>query len=157
MRTGCVNDVTQQFSQQLSDDLAAAINGLSILRQHFGRETISAAIGEVSERLVARMVDGQRTPRGSFGHDLRLPDGQLIEVKARLADRYGDGVQFNFGRHTVSTTAAYCLAWRDDEVGTVRLDAAYRVDTVDLLEHWGCNQPKYCARTTLGKLRAALV
>ena len=85
-----------------------------------------------------------------------LSDGERVEVKARVVDRYGDAAQFNFGRHTAVTSRAFCLAWSDDQAGVVRLEQALMVRTEDLLARWGCTQPRYCARTTLGTLRTAL-
>lgn len=151
-----VRDVTEDVRLHLSSELAVAMDALTTLNRHFGRETQSAALGEISESLIAQYIGAERRARNTKGHDL-FKDTQLIEVKSRLIDRYEDDAQFNFGRYTAQAHVAYCVAWRIDETRRPMLVHVLEVHVPFLIETWSKpNQPKYCARTTLRKLKAAL-
>jgi hypothetical protein len=135
--------------------LKKAIDALTILNRHFGRETQSAALGEVSESLIAAYVGAERRERNSKGHDL-YKDGHLIEVKSRLIDNWQDDNQFNFSKHTARARTAYCVAWRIDESNRPVLQHVFEVGVPFLVERWATpKQPTYCARTTLRRLKAA--
>src|SRR5215207_7475223 len=109
-----VRDVTSEVQSCLSTELKAAIDALTVLNKlFFRRETQSAALGEVSESLIAIYVGAERTKRNTKGYDLQK-NGHLIEVKSRLIDSYNDKCQFNFRKHTAQAQTAYCLAWRID-------------------------------------------
>lgn len=150
-----VSNVTSKFRTRLSSELSGTIDALVTLAKHFGRETQSAALGEVSERLVAEYTGARRQPKGTKGHDLIKGD-QLIEVKSRLIDHWGDDLQFNFGQHTVKAHIAYCLAWRIDEVRRPVLEYVFEVGVPVLVGNWGTPMQKgYSARTTLRSLKKA--
>jgi hypothetical protein len=119
----------------------------------FSRETRSAALGETSEHLVARITNGKREDCGNRGFDLRDGNGRKIEVKSRLRGEWGDGLMFDFHQHTRQAYFAYCIAW-DDQKNEPLVFEAYRMPVSFLLERWP-SQHRYCARTTLGKMRAA--
>ena len=151
-----VRDVTNDVQACLSRALAEAIDALTVLNKHFGRETQSAALGEISESLIAIYANAKRTKRNTRGHDLHM-DGRLIEVKARLIDGYEDTCQFNFRKYSAQAHTAYCLAWRIDQSNRPLLSHVFEVGVPFLVETWATpNQPIYCARTTLGKLKLAL-
>jgi hypothetical protein len=151
-----VRDVTADVQAHLSTELGEAIDALTTLNRHFGRETQSAALGEISESLIAHYTGAERRERNTKGHDL-FKDAQLIEVKSRLIDRYEDDAQFNFRKYTAQAHIAYCVAWRIDEARRPVLVHVLEVGVPFLIETWSKpNQPKYCARTTLGKLKAVL-
>jgi hypothetical protein len=151
-----VRDVTADVQAHLSIELGAAIEALTTLNIYFGRETQSAALGEISESLIAQYIGAERRERNTRGHDL-FKDAELIEVKSRLIDRYEDDAQFNFRKYTAQARTAYCVAWRIDEARRPVLAHVLEVGVPFLIETWSKpNQPKYCARTTLGKLKAVL-
>jgi hypothetical protein len=77
----------------------------------FTRETRSAALGEISEHLVAELAGGTREDRGNRGFDVIGSAQERIEVKSRLLSRYGDGLKFDFRQHTKDAAEAYCIAW----------------------------------------------
>jgi len=150
-----IKDVTRNVQACLSAKLKEAIDALTTLNEHFGRETQSAALGEVSESLIAAYVGGERRERNTKGHDV-FRKGHLIEVKSRLIDRYNDKCQFNFRKYTAQAHTAFCLAWRIDEMNRPLLQHVFEVTVPFLIETWAKpNQPIYCARTTLGALKAA--
>lgn len=150
-----VRDVTEELQNCLSAELSETIDALTTLNKHFGRETRSIALGEVSEALVAAYTGAEKRQRNTKGHDLFKGD-QLIEVKARLIDRYQDACQFNFRKYTARAHVAYCLAWRIDERNRPLLQQVFEVGVPYLVATWAKpNQPIYCARTTLGALRKA--
>ena len=148
-----VEDVTGDFRSLLSPKIAAAIQALEILRTHFERATISAAIGEISEALVKDYTGSQFSKRGARGHDLVDAKGIRTEVKGRLIADYGSSLQFNFRTHTRSAHRAYSLAWSD--APSLTIAHVFRVSVPELCERWGRADSRYCARTTLGKLMAA--
>jgi len=119
----------------------------------FSRETRSAALGEISEHLVARVTDGRRVDCGNRGFDLLDSNNRKIEVKSRLRGQWGDGLMFDFRQHTRQAYFAYCVAW-DDQNNDPLVVEAYRMPVSFLLERWP-SQHRYCARTTLGKMREA--
>lgn len=151
-----VRDVTSDVQACLSTELKTAIDALTVLNKLFFRqETQSAALGEVSESLIAIYTGAIRTKRNNKGYDLRKED-LLIEVKSRLIDRYDDDCQFNFRKHTAQANTAYCLGWRIDDKGRPWLSHVFEVGVPYLKQTWARpKQPTYCARTTLGKLKAA--
>jgi hypothetical protein len=151
-----VRDITSDVQACLSVELKAAVDALTVLNKLFFRqETQSAALGEVSESLIAIYTGAIRTKRNTKGYDLRK-EGLLIEVKSRLIDRYNDDCQFNFRKHTALADTAYCLGWRIDDKGRPWLPHVFEVGVSYLKDAWAKpKQPTYCARTTLGKLKAA--
>lgn len=150
-----IRDKTESLRACLRGDLADAIDALTMLNKYFGRETRSIAIGEISESLVASYTGAERRARNTKGHDL-FNGTQLIEVKARLIDDYGDACQFNFRKYSAKAHIAFCLAWRIDQSNRPHLQQVFEVGVPYLLETWAKpNQPIYCARTTLGRLRQA--
>jgi hypothetical protein len=150
-----IRDVTDSLRKCLNGELAEAIDALTTLNKHFGRETRSIAIGELSESLVAAYTGAERRERNTKGHDLFKKD-HLIEVKARLIDDYGDASQFNFRKYTATAHVAFCLAWRIDGNNKPHLEQVFEISVPFLIETWAKpNQPIYCARTTLGRLRHA--
>ncbi len=149
-----IQDVTDHLKKEQAAEITEA---LTILIKHFSRETLSAAIGEVSEILVAKYMGAERERRGSPGHDLILPDGNLIEVKSRFLSLWGDKVQFNFSKHTAKAQISFCVVWTAAEGQLPNLDMAFKIPVPFLLQTWGTpKQEKYCARTTLGKIRSNL-
>ena len=151
-----INDLTEKITALISNDLREAIGALVLLDKHFGRETISTAIGELSERLIEKYLGGKRTKRGNQGHDLVLPNGDLIEIKSRFLSHYADTLQFNFGRHTEKATTVYCMVWVAATGEEPRLEKVLQLPVPYLMANWATpGQPRYCARTTLGKLKAA--
>jgi hypothetical protein len=149
-----VREITNEVQVSLSAVLKEAIDALTTLNKHFGRETQSAALGEVSESLIALYLGAERRERNTKGHDL-YKDSHLIEVKSRLIDRWEDTCQFNFGKHTALAHTAYCVGWRIGDTRRPLLQHVFQVSVPFLIETWGTpNQPHYCARTTLGKLKS---
>jgi hypothetical protein len=94
-----IKDVTTELQSCLSAELSETINALTTLNGRFGRETRSIALGEISECLIAAYTGAEKRVRNTRGHDLYKGD-HLIEVKARLVDRYQDTCQFNFRKYT---------------------------------------------------------
>lgn len=151
-----INDVTEALRGHFSPEMAGALKVLTA-SGFFGRETLSAAVGEISEHLVATAIGASRVARNSRGHDL-LFEGTTIEVKSRFISRWGETLQFNFGIHTAKAGIAYCLAWEGDDRGEPTLQQAFRVTIPFLIERWRptSSTGRYCARTDLGALRRAL-
>lgn len=149
-----VIDVTEKLNVTLGREFPKVVKALGTLGVYFDRELRSSAIAEISESLVAKHVGGQKTPRSSRGYDVKKGT-RLIEVKARLRGRYGDSVLFSFGRHTINAHEVYALAW-DWEAKVPKLVAAYKLRVAVLSDLFGtANQVRYCARTTLRKLKLA--
>ena len=149
-------DVTADLNRVFAEDDAAK-SALSLILQspYFGRETLSSALGELSEHLIAQAIGGARIERGNKGFDLLGSHGERIEVKARQLSRWGNGLQFNFSKHTAQADLVYCLAW-DDTLAFPELRTAYRMPVPDLLRRWGTpDQQGYAARTNLGLLHKA--
>ncbi|WP_354247373.1 hypothetical protein [Bradyrhizobium sp. LA2.1] len=148
-----IRDVTSELQSLLSSELGETIDALTTLNKHFGRETRSIALGEVSESLIAAYTGAVRSERNTKGHDL-LKGELLIEVKARLIDRYQNTCQFNFRRHSARAHIAFCLAWCIDTNNRPLLEQVFEVEVPFLIATFAKpNQPLYCARTTLGALR----
>ncbi|WP_316227886.1 MULTISPECIES: hypothetical protein [unclassified Bradyrhizobium] len=148
-----VKEITAEVEAHLSVELVEAIDALAVLSKHFGRETLSAAIGEVSERLITTYVGGERRKRGTRGHDIFKGD-QHFEVKARFIEHYGDSLKFDFGKHTAKAHTAYCVAWQMGEASRASLLHVFEVGVPFLLETWATpKQKKYCARTHLKLLK----
>ena len=121
----------------------------------FSRETKSAALGEISEHLVARVVQGQRRNQGNRGFDIVDAQGARIEVKSRLQGRWRDTLMFDFRKHTATASRVYCIVWKDDS-DLEPIAEAYMIPVSDLISRWAASRPTpYCARTTLKKLREA--
>ncbi|MBB2158522.1 hypothetical protein HLH33_19945 [Gluconacetobacter diazotrophicus] len=153
-----LEDVTNVLKGILSDHPAVEETLTMILSSPLlGRETISAALGELSEHLIAKAIGGARIARGNRGFDLIGPSEERIEVKSRQIGRWGDTLQFNFSKHTEQAHTVYCIAWDNTEEGDrPSLRAAYRIDVPELLRRWGTpNQSSYAARTNLGLLKKA--
>lgn len=118
-----------------------------------GRETLSAALGELSEHLVATFIGGARKARGNNGFDLVGPNEEKIEVKSRQLSKWGGSLQFNFGTHSATANEAFCIAW-DDTVSPPVIFAAFRAPISWMLEKWGCTgQTSYSIRTKLKALQ----
>lgn len=153
-----MEDVTKVLKDILSDHPAVQETLAMILDSPLlGRETISAALGELSEHLIAKAIGGARIARGNRGFDLIGPNNERIEVKSRQIGQWGDKLQFNFSKHTEEANSVYCIAWDNtDEGERPTLQAAYRIDVPELLRRWGTpNQSGYAARTKLGLLKKA--
>jgi hypothetical protein len=56
-----VVDETDKFRAIIAGELNEATDALTVLSRHFGRETLSTAIGELSELLVAEFSGAERT------------------------------------------------------------------------------------------------
>lgn len=152
-----VIDETVRFRKMVSTKLDDAIEALTVLNAYFGRETLSTAIGELSELLVADYCHAKRTKRGAQGYDLIGKNGELIEVKSRFLSHYADRLQFNFRRHTSKAHTAFCMVWVADDGERPKLEVALKVSVPFLIKNWAKpNQPKYSARTTLGALRRSV-
>jgi hypothetical protein len=151
-----IRDVTDDVREHLAK-LAEAIDALKTLNKYFkSRETNAAALGELSEVLIAGYVGGERRSPGAKGHDIVKGD-QLIEVKSRLVGRWKDGLMFDFSKHSDKAHIAYCLAWDMGEERQPLLQHVFEVEVPFLTATWGTpDQDKYSARTTLRKLKAAL-
>jgi hypothetical protein len=151
-----IENVTGLMNGELAkhDDIQAALGIISGCAL-FSRETRSAALGEISEHLIARMLNGQRRPNGSKGCDVVDAQGAMIEVKSRLTGRWGDTLMFDFSTHTASANRVFCVAW-DDKSETSSIYEAYAMPVSALVSRWGGVQLRsHCARTTLKKLRLA--
>ncbi len=151
-----MEDVTRQLTEVLTQhEEAQAALALLMRSPIFGRETVSRALGELSEHLVATMVGGRRVNRNNRGFDVVDGDERSIEVKARQVSRYGETLQFNFGKHSKHAAEAVCIAWDDgDQSMPPRLLAAYRGSVQEFIREWGTpNQKSYSFRTSLGHLR----
>ena len=147
-----VKDITAHLQRELRSDIRAALRALETLKQHFGRETVSAAIGEISEVLVAKFTRAERVKRGGRGHDLVDRYGGLIEVKARLPGDWGDSRQYNFGKHSARASEVFCIAWSDNPLA---VSHAFRLPISVLRKRWGRQAGRYCARVNLRQLKAA--
>lgn len=153
-----MEDVTKVLKDILSDHPAVEETLAMILDSPLlGRETISAALGELSEHLIAKAIGGARIARGNCGFDLIGPSEERIEVKSRQIGQWGDNLQFNFSKHTTEAHIVYCIAWgHTDEGERPTLQAAYRIDVPELLRRWGTpNQSSFAARTKMGLLKKA--
>jgi hypothetical protein len=151
-----IENVTSVMNEELAkhDDIQTALGIISGCAL-FSRETRSAALGEISEHLIARMLNGERRPHGSKGFDVVDAKGTMIEVKSRLTGRWGDTLKFDFSPHTVSANRVFCVAW-NDKSETSSIYEAYAMPVSLLVSRWGGRQLRsHCARTTLKKLRLA--
>ncbi len=148
-----IENITERLYKELiaHKDLKEALAAI-YSHEVFGRETKSAALGEISEYLIARMVRGQRSRNGNKGFDVVDAAGLQIEVKSRLPGEYRDTLQFNFGKHTESANEVFCICWHN-EGRDFSIAEAYRVPIVDLALWATPNQTRYFARTDLRKLR----
>ncbi len=146
-----MDEVTRELNAILFDHAEVNETLAMIIRSPLlGRETISAALGELSEHLIAKSIGGARIERSNRGYDLTGPMGERIEVKSRQVSRWGETLQFNFSKHTKDADIVYCIAW-DDTLSPPILRAAYKIPVPELLERWGTpNQKNYSARTNLG-------
>lgn len=154
-----IRDVTSSVIQSLNTDLIAAIDALTVLNKLFFRqETRSAALGEVSESLIGQYVGAPRTTPQTKGHDLLHPDGRRIEVKSRIIDRYGDNTHYSFRKHSADAATAYCVGWSlNTTPGRPMLAHVFEIDVAYLITAFAKpEQPLYCARPTIGQLKAAL-
>lgn len=150
-----IEDVTENLRSHYSDDLRTAIDGLAS-SEFFGRETLSAAVGEISEVLIARATGASRIKRGNPGYDLVLGE-TLIEVKSRFISTWDEQLKFDFRPNTIQATFAYCVVWKDDEGRSPELKEAFRLSVPFLISRWApAKSDKHCARTNLKKLRLAL-
>ena len=151
-----IEDVTTNIRAHYSHEMHNALTTL-VASGLFGRETLSTAIGEISEILVAGAVGASRVARNNRGHDLIL-EGSKIEVKSRFISRWGDSLQFNFGAHTADAHVVYCLAWHGDSGEELGVQHAFRLTVPFLIERWRpkTSQRGYCARTDLGALKRVL-
>jgi len=151
-----VQDVTEGLNALLADPAEVAGAALMLIKKSslLGRETLSAALGELSEHLIARMVGGERKDQGNYGFDLLGPDGERIEVKSRQAGRWGNNLMFDFSRHTADANEVFCVAW-DDRAEVPFILAAFRAPVSLCLARWGTPRQAYAFRTTLRKLRVA--
>ncbi|WP_315798507.1 hypothetical protein [Bradyrhizobium sp. SZCCHNRI3043] len=151
-----VNDVTNHLLAHLPQ-FKEAIDALATLNKYFeSRETKSAALGELSEVVMASYVGGKRRSPGTRGHDI-LAGHYLIEVKSRLIGQWKDALMFDFSKHSAEAHVAYCLAWDIGEDGRPIMQHAFELDIPFLLKTWGTPaQRNYSARTTLGKLKTAV-
>jgi hypothetical protein len=146
-------DVTKQMQKAFGRDIRAALKALATLEKHFGRETVSAAIGEVSEVLVERFANAKRIRRGGKGHDLIDKFGRKIEVKARLPGTYADSRQFNFRRHSSDAYEVFCFAW--DTEPRLSISHVFRISGRVLKRRWGRTTGAYVVRVNLRQLKAA--
>lgn len=149
-----VENVTERLNRELAG-YPSIQNALTVIGgcEIFGRETKSAALGEISEHLVARMVGGTRCRNGNKGFDIVDETGSKIEVKSRLPGEWGDTLQFNFRKHSISANEVFCICWKNEDTH-FSIAEAYKVHITDLLTRWGTpKQTKFFARTSLGKLR----
>ncbi|MSP88795.1 MAG: hypothetical protein EXQ92_08300 [Alphaproteobacteria bacterium] len=154
-----VNDVTAEVRSNLGCELNEALAALAALPKYFKSATLSAAIGDVSEELVARHTKAKRKKRGS-AYDLIGPKEERIEAKSRFQapdrGRGPESLQFNFKQSKKSAQVAFCLYWVADEGAPPRLEQVFRVSVDELIRRWRQSKTsKYCARTTLKKLRDA--
>jgi hypothetical protein len=150
-----IQNVTIQLNEILAtDDMIRRALKIISACELFGRETKSAALGEISEHVVARMVGGSRCDNGNKGFDVIDATGLKIEVKSRMPGIWGDGLMFDFRRHTQNAEKVFCICWsaRADDFSIAE---AYCVQVKELISRWGTpGQQKFCARTTLKKLRS---
>jgi hypothetical protein len=65
-----IEDTTADLKTKLGGDISATLRALQSLESHFDRETISAALGEISEKLIEKFTDSDRMPRGNKGFDI---------------------------------------------------------------------------------------
>src|ERR1700730_12734335 len=131
-----IQDVTLSLRNHLNGEIEEAIDALTILNKHFGRETQSSAIGELSELLVVSYLGAEkRERRNTKGHDLFVGN-QLVEVKARFIDRYQDNCQFSFGKYTATAHIAFCLAWTIDKNNRPQLEQVFEIGVPFLLKKW---------------------
>jgi hypothetical protein len=148
-----IEDVSEGIGCLLNDpdsEFRKALDHLEALSAYLKHGTVSAAIGEISEMLIARYLGAEQNRRGTKGYDLVGPEKQQTEVKARLIQTdskyYGDRLQFNFRKHTRSahnTDMAYCLGW--DYNPRLTVIHAFRLPIPELCERWGDKSPSYCA------------
>jgi hypothetical protein len=151
-----IENVTSLMNGELAKhpDVQAALGIISGYAL-FSRETRSAALGEISEHLIARMLNGERRPHGSKGSDVVDAQGTMIEVKSRLVGPYDGKLMFDFSSHTASADRVFCVAW-NDKSETSSIYEAYAMPVSALVSRWGGLESRhYCARTTLKKLRLA--
>ncbi|MBB3882958.1 hypothetical protein [Acetobacter oeni] len=152
-----IRDVTADLNAILKQHAEVSKAFIDIISSPLlGRETLSAALGELSEHLVAAFIGGAREIRGNKGFDLIGPGNEKIEVKSRQLSKWGGSLQFNFGAHSASADEAFCIAWDDTGPPPV-IHAAFRAPIPWMLEKWGCpGQNSYSIRTKLKALQQAV-
>jgi hypothetical protein len=151
-----ITDETEKLQKALEGRLDEMLSAAWSLHKDFElRDNISPAVAEISEKLIAQYLGGTRTPRATKGYDVVTADGERVEVKSRFIDKWGDTLQFNFGKHTKDAAVAYCLAWNGTSGEKPHLERAFRVPVSILLEKWPRHN-SYCARTTLGALKRSV-
>jgi hypothetical protein len=151
-----IRNVTAELNKLLLENKGVQ-EALTVIlgNELFGRETKSAALGEISEHLVAVMVSGIRCSNGNKGHDIIDHAGAKVEVKTRLPGEYGAQLLFSFSKHTASANEIFCVCWESKE-GEVSIVEAYRMLVSDIAQGWLTpNQKRYFARMDLKKLRIA--
>jgi hypothetical protein len=150
-----LEDVTHQAQDCLDRQLGDQMRVLTALLPHFDRELPSAAIAELSERLVAAMLGATRAPRGTRGYDLSHHVLGKIEVKARITDHWGKAAQFNLRAGSAEATRVYMLAWETRE-GIPALQQAIMAPMDLLKKHFARGAPDYCVRTNWGQIQMLL-
>jgi hypothetical protein len=150
-----LEDVTHQALECLARHFGDQTRVLKALLRHFDRELPSAAIAELSERLVAEMLGATRAPRGTRGYDLSHPALGKIEVKARITDEWGKAAQFNLRTGSAEATRAYLLAW-ETQGGIPALQQAIMAPMDLLKKHFARGAPDYCVRTNWGRVKKLL-
>lgn len=151
-----IENVTSLLNEELAKhyDIQSALRLIASC-DLFSRETKSAALGEISEHLIARMVNGRRRPSGSRGFDVVDAHDSMIEVKSRLTGKWGEKFMFDFSLHTKGASRVYCVAW-DDKTNVASISEAYTIPVSLLVLNWGGTKLKnHSARTTLKKIRQA--
>jgi hypothetical protein len=131
-----VECITADVRNKVGRELDEARAALAALSKYFKSTTLSAAIGDVSEELIAKYMRAGRKKRQA-PYDLEMPDGTGIEVKSRFEapdrNRSPGSLQFNFRQGTKSAQIAFCLHWVADKGTPPLLQQIFRVSVDELV------------------------
>jgi hypothetical protein len=152
-----MEDVTDILNEILAQqgELASALAAL-VASPFLGRETVSTALGEISEHLVALATGGNRVKRALPGFDVQGIDGTRIEVKSRQLGTWGEDLMFDLSHKKATADIIYCIAW-NDIVSPIVIHMALKIACRDFVRLWSTpEQKRYLARTDLKKIRKSL-
>ena len=149
-----IKDVRDDLGLILESDFQRQVDLLPTVRDLFGSETASAALGALAESLVMAATGAQRPPRNNKGFDL-YREGETIEVKSRYIANWGKDVRFDLRKTSSATDTAYYIVW--DWKGDRPLLLHAFVSSVEYLRsRWPSKQPAYWMRTDLRRLLSHL-
>jgi hypothetical protein len=149
------SDIRQIISRRKK--IINTLKGLKFVRQHLRQQTISAAIGDISEQIAYAYLQSKKfnvklLKHNEKGIDLRICK-EGVQVKARLFDSTNKRWTFDFRNNCENAQYAICMAWDVDKYNNIVFVEAYDMQMDLLIKNFEPNNRRdYCARTTLAGL-----